>query len=475
MSTACELLLARADDDRPALLFEDRRWSYRQLVDEGRRRAAFHSQFQTRFPDAGRPPHIGILLDNSPEYVFWLTAAALSGSVLVGINSTYRGEPLGQLISHTDCDVVVTSKAHLPLLEDLDGVLPLDRRIVVDGPDYRAAVEGIDPATPRTVGDDALFLLIFTSGSTGLPKAVRCTQGRFARTGAHVATVTDVKPEEDVVYCPLPFFHSASLFSGWAGALAAAAPIATRQRFSASATLPDLRRHGATVLTYTGKVLNYILSVPEAPDDAEVPLRLALGNEASLSDIKAFARRFGCAVRDSYGSTEGMIVIRRDPSMPDGALGSADDTVKVIDPETMRECPPLAVGADGRSANLEEAVGEIVETAPSTGFEGYYKNPVATSTRFRNGWYWSGDLGYRDDDGWFYFAGRSNEWLRVDGENFAAAPVEMIVAASPLRPIARGLRRARRPGRRPRHGGARVAPGLVLRPGGLRPISRGPT
>ncbi len=111
MSTACELLLARADDDRPALLFEDRRWSYRQLVDEGRRRAAFHSQFQTRFPDAGRPPHIGILLDNSPEYMFWLTAAALSGSVLVGINSTYRGEPLGQLISHTDCDVVVTSKA----------------------------------------------------------------------------------------------------------------------------------------------------------------------------------------------------------------------------------------------------------------------------------------------------------------------------------------------------------------------------
>ncbi len=114
------------------------------------------------------------------------------------------------------------------------------------------------------------------------------------------------------------------------------------------------------------------------------------GTRRPCSDIKAFARRFGCAVRDSYGSTEGMIIIRRDPSMPDGALGSAADTVKVIDPDTMRECPPLAVGADGRSANLEEAVGEIVETAPSTGFEGYYKNPDATSTRFRNGWYWSG-------------------------------------------------------------------------------------
>jgi fatty-acyl-CoA synthase len=422
-------LLSRADDDHSALLFEDRSWSYRQLVGEGRRRIALHAPFELELREGGRPLHIGILLDNTPEYVFWLAAAAMSGAVIIGINSTYRGEPLGQLISHTDCDLVVTSTAHLPLLDGLDGVVPEDRLLVVDGPNYRAAAERVESTPPsRSVTEDDLFLLIFTSGSTGLPKAVRCTQGRFARTGAHVANLTQVKPGEDVVYCPLPFFHSASLFSGWAGALAGAVPIATRSRFSASGTLPDLRRHGATVLTYTGKVLNYILSVPESPDDADSRLRLALGNEASLSDIREFARRFGCTVRDSYGSTEGMIIIRRDPSMPEGALGSAADTVKVIDPESMEECPRARVGVDGRLANLEEAVGEIVETAPTSGFEGYYKNPAATSARFRNGWYWSGDLGYRDAEGWFYFAGRSNDWLRVDGENFAAAPVEAIVA-----------------------------------------------
>jgi fatty-acyl-CoA synthase len=432
VSTAAELLLARADDDRPALLFEDRSWSHRQLVDEGRRRIALHAPFQVEFREDDRPLHIGVLLDNTPEYVFWLAAAALSGAVVVGINSTYRGEPLRQLISHTDCDLVVTSSGHLSLLEGLDDVVPGDRMLVVDEPDYRAELERTEPAPATTTpAEDALFLLIFTSGSTGLPKAVRCTQGRFARTGAHVANLTQVAPGGDVVYCPLPFFHSASLFSGWAGALTAAVPIATRPRFSASGTLPDLRRHGATVLTYTGKVLNYILSVPEAPDDAESRLRLALGNEASLSDIREFARRFSCTVRDSYGSTEGMIIIRRDPSMPDDALGSAADTVKIVDPDTLNECPPVRAEADGRLSNLEEAVGEIVETAPTTGFEGYYKNPVATTTRFRNGWYWSGDLGYRDAEGWFYFAGRSNEWLRVDGENFAAAPVEVIVARHP--------------------------------------------
>jgi fatty-acyl-CoA synthase len=432
MSTVAELLLARAHDDRPALLFEDRSWSYRQLVEEGRRRMALHAPFQLESREDRRPLHVGVLLDNTPEYVFWLSAAALSGAVVVGINSTYRGDALGQLISHTDCDLVVTSSGYLPLLDGLRDVVSEDHMLVVDRPTYRAELKRIEPAQPSgSVTEEDLFLLIFTSGSTGLPKAVRCTQGRFARTGAHVAQLTQTAPGEDVVYCPLPFFHSASLFSGWAGALTAAVPIATRPRFSASGTVPDLRRHGATVLTYTGKVLNYILSVPESPDDADSGLRLALGNEASLSDIREFARRFDCTVRDSYGSTEGMIIIRRDPSMPDSALGSAAETVKIVDPETLDECPPVRVGADGRLANLEHAVGEIVETAPTAGFEGYYKNPVATTTRFRNGWYWSGDLGYRDSEGWFYFAGRSNEWLRVDGENFAAAPVEVIVGRDP--------------------------------------------
>jgi fatty-acyl-CoA synthase len=192
-----------------------------------------------------------------------------------------------------------------------------------------------------------------------------------------------------------------------------------------------MRRYGVTMLTYTGKVLNYILATPERPDDSDNPLRLAIGNEASVRDIREFARRFGCTVRDSYGSTEGIIIIRRDPSMPENSLGSADPTVRVLDADTGTECPPVNFDTDGRPANLDSAVGEIVETEPTSGFEGYYKNEDATSERFRNGWYWSGDLAYRDAEGWLYFAGRSNEWLRVDGENFAAAPVETIIARHP--------------------------------------------
>ena len=426
MTTVARLLRDRADDDRAAFLFEDRVWSYRQLVEEGRQRGGLFTSLHRH----GRPPHIGVLLDNGPEYLFWLAGAALCGAVVVGVNSTYRGEQLGQLIRHTDCEVLVTSAGYEPMLDGAGDQVPSDRVLVVDRPGYADLIGGATPAGLVDVSDEDLFLLIFTSGSTGLPKAVRCTQGRFARTGAHVARISELT-SEDVVYSSLPFFHSSSLFTGWSSALNAGVPISTRARFSASNTLADLRRYRATMLTYTGKVLNYILAVPEMPDDGESPLRLAIGNEASPRDIKDFARRFGCTVRDSYGSTEGIIIIRRDPSMPEGALGVAAESVKVVDPNSGHECPPARFGPDGRVVNLDDAVGEIVETAPASGFEGYYKNEEATSARFRGGWYWSGDLAFRDAEGWLYFAGRSNEWLRVDGENFAAAPVEAIIARHP--------------------------------------------
>ncbi len=336
MTTAAELFLRNADRDGIAAHFEDRSFTFRELAAESLRRAALWE----RVRDPAAAPHIGVLLDNTPEYLFWLGAAAVSRSVIVGINATYRGEELARLIDHCDCQVLVTSDAYAGILADAPS--RVDREQVFDtGTDeYAALLERDDGARPwEPAAEDDLYLLIFTSGSTGFPKAVRCTQGRFARTGAHVANVAQLGPGT-AVYAPLPFFHSSALFTGLASALQASVPFATRTKFSASRTMPDIRRIGATMMAYTGKVLDYILAVPPSPDDAGSPLRLAFGNEASEFDIRQFAARFHCDVRDSYGSTEGLIVIRRDPSMPPGALGRAlEDTIAVYDPDTGSECP----------------------------------------------------------------------------------------------------------------------------------------
>ena len=119
--------------------------------------------------------------------------------------------------------------------------------------------------------------------------------------------------------------------------------------------------------------------------------------------------------------------------MPKGALGKPVDGVDlaVISPETGEECPPAEFDAEGRLLNAGEAIGEIVNRSGRGSFEGYYQREDAEQERLRRGWYWTGDLGYVDADGFFYFAGRTGDWLRVDSENFAAGPVEAILSRHP--------------------------------------------
>jgi fatty-acyl-CoA synthase len=102
--------------------------------------------------------------------------------------------------------------------------------------------------------------------------------------------------------------------------------------------------------------------------------------------------------------------------------------VAIVDPVSGLECPAALIDEGGRLLNAAQAIGEIVSRNGAARFEGYYANEEAEAERTRGGWFWSGDLGYRDEAGFFYFAGRPADWLRVDGENFASAPVERILA-----------------------------------------------
>ena len=160
-------------------------------------------------------------------------------------------------------------------------------------------------------------------------------------------------------------------------------------------------------------------------------MRRCFGNEAAEADVARFAERFGCTVQDAYGSTEGGASVSRTPDTPRGALGRAIPGTLIINPDTGEECPRAVFDPDGRLLNAEEAIGELVNQTGGAGFEGYWRNDEAESARVKNGWYWTGDLGYRDENDFFYFGGRDYDWLRVDGENFAAAPVEGVLQRHP--------------------------------------------
>lgn len=424
-STVAELVQARWGDHRPGLRFERQELTHHQVAAGAAARAALLADLLPR----GAEPHVGVLLDNTPEYPLWLSAAALAGAAVAGINPTRRGAELARDIVHTDCRVLVTERAHLALLDGLQ--LPGVRVLVTDTDAYGellAPYAGAHPETSRTATPSSRMLLYFTSGSTGAPKAAICSQGRLAAAGRSLAGHFRLGPE-GVHYICMPMFHGNAVIADWAPALAAGAGVALRRRFSASAFLDDVRVHGATYFTYVGRAVQYILATPDRPDDRENPLRMGFGTEAGAVDAARFEKRFGVRLVEGYGSSEGGAAIQRAPGTPAGAIGRAapGDELAVVDPGTREECPPAVLAADGRLLNGAEAIGELVNKG-RTPFEGYWRNSEADAARLRDGWYWTGDLFYRDAEGFLYFAGRTDDRLRVDSENLAAAMIENILA-----------------------------------------------
>jgi fatty-acyl-CoA synthase len=429
------MVAARAEDDRTGVADATGRWTWREAVHEGAARGAL-----ARSLIGDGLPHVGILLPNGPEFLFWLNAVALAGAAMVGINPTRRGEALAADIRATDCAMVVTDAEGAALLEGLSLDVPDENILVVGTQRYDELVQGFAGSAPAQalvdgasdVTEDTLFLLIFTSGTTGAPKAVRCTQGRLAGI-AEVAAPGYGYTRDDVCYCPMPLYHGNALMALWGPAVLVGATIAVRPRFSASAFLDDVRRFGATKFSFVGKAIAYILATPEKPDDADNTLTSAFGTEASVRDRSRFRKRFGCHLIEGYGQSEGGATINPVLGMPKGSLGkpAAGVDIAVLNPETGVECPRAEFDDEGKLLNAGEAIGEIVNRSGRGAFEGYYRRDDADRERLRDGSYWTGDLGYVDQDGFFYFAGRGGDWLRVDSENFTAGPVEAILSRNP--------------------------------------------
>ena len=418
--TLQQLLREREAGDTVAVRYGDRTWTWREHVAEAKAQAAT----LIGLADPQRPLHVGTLLGNTPDMLTALAAAALGGYVLCGINNTRRGDGLARDIARVECQVVLVDDQHRELLDDVE--LPGVTVIDVSTTDWTDR----ELVPIREVGPDDTFMMIFTSGTSGEPKAVEVAHSIVLFSAAALVQRYELTAA-DTCYLAMPLFHSNGVYAGWGVALSAGAAMAPAQ-FSASGFLPDIRRYGATYMNYVGKPLAYILATAEQPDDHDNPLRVAFGNEAADRDIEEFSRRFGCTVWDGFGSTELAIIITRTEGTPPGSVGMGFPGVAIYDPQTCTECAIAEFDDTGALANADAAIGELVNTSGSGMFRGYHNDQGATDERLRHGMYWSGDLAYRDADGWIYLAGRTADWMRVDGENITAAPIERILLRQPM-------------------------------------------
>ena len=253
LPTVTGLLTPLVEVDDRGVYFGDSFVSWRDHIRSGADLAAA----LTARLDPAKPPHIGVLLGNTPFFSTVLVAAALAGLVPVGLNPTRRGAVLARDIAHADCQVVLTDSVE----EVPDGVGYID----VQSPEWAEELAMHRGAPVRfadsdyVAGPDDLFMLIFTSGTSGEPKAVRVTHDKVAWPGRMLAERFGLGPA-DTCYLSMPLFHSNAVMAGWAVAVAARCSIALRSKFSASQFIPDVRRYGATYANYVGKPLSYILA-----------------------------------------------------------------------------------------------------------------------------------------------------------------------------------------------------------------------
>ncbi|OBI83686.1 long-chain-fatty-acid--CoA ligase FadD17 [Mycobacterium asiaticum] len=406
--TVTDLLVPLAEIDDRGVYFEDSFTSWRDHLRHG---AAIAAALRARL-DPARPPHVGVLLQNTPFFSAMLLAAGMSGVIPVGLNPVRRGAALERDIKHSDCQLVLADSESAATL---DGIDYIDVDSVAWAEEVAAHADCALTFQSASAAD--LFMLIFTSGTSGEPKAVKCSHGKVAIAGVTMSQRFGLGVD-DVCYVSMPLFHSNAVLVGWAVAAACGGSLALRRKFSASGFLPDVRRYGATYANYVGKPLSYVLATPEQPDDADNPLRAVYGNEGVPADIERFGRRFGCVVQDGFGSTEGGVAIARTPDTPAGSLGPLPEGIQIVDPDTGTPCPAGVVG-------------ELVNTTGPGRFEGYYNDEAAEAERMAGGIYHSGDLAYRDDAGYVYFAGRLGDWMRVDGENLGTAPIERVLMRYP--------------------------------------------
>jgi len=452
--------------EKKVLLMQgDRTWTYKQFRDESVRLAHFLVR-RLGAIDERRPGHVAMLLENHFELLALFGGCGYAGLTLFGVNTGLRGDVLSGVLNQSRARLLVVDERFWPEVERVRGdlqhvaaenivILPTASGDVDRGADlYQCVGREIGPpgvsldAPAVQVTPDRNLMVIYTSGTTGLPKGINNNHTKLCATGFGVSANIGLG-QDDVGYACMPLFHSNAMFVGFMPAFWVGGGMALRDRFSASQFAPDVLRYGVTFWNYVGEPVHYVLAAVEKAyggdeqriareltHDPRNKFRYAVGNGAAPPDIDRFMAWFGLEeMFELYGSTEAAISTFRRKGDPRGSVGEVlDAAVKILDPNG-KECPPASLGPDGKLLNYEQCVGEICRVAADTGlFQGYFDNPKANSDKFRDGVYHSGDLGHMlvvDGRRYLYFDGRTDDWIRKDGENFSASQVGRIISEHP--------------------------------------------
>ncbi|MCA9689263.1 MAG: AMP-binding protein, partial [Myxococcales bacterium] len=403
--------------------------------------------------------HVGILMDNHPDYLTSLLALSRIGAVAVLLNPGVRGPVLEHALAAGKVEQILTSPERAAAAVEAAGADAVARVYLVSAHSEASAALGLESLHERVQadGDDGppqglalnpgraeeLAWLMFTSGTTGRPKAAKMTNSRVLG-AATLAAVGAGMTARDTVYVSLPLYHATGLVLGATAGFIAGSRVVLAPRFSVSRFWDDVRRHGVTVVLYVGELCRFLINTPEAANEKRHTIRLLVGNGMREDVWREVLRRFGgIRVLEFYAATEGNILLANLTGEKVGSVGRVP--FDVLRTELLRydfERGEVARDDDGNVMLCDDdepgmLIGQIHPLNPFSRFDGYTdaratgKKIIHNVFTVGDAWFLSGDILRRDADGDFWFVDRVGDTFRWRGENVSTEEVEAVLRAAP--------------------------------------------
>ncbi len=425
--------------DKEFIVFDDRlgnvhRYTYREFDDHVNKYATILNDLGIKKGDK-----VIVHLLNSPEYLFSWFAIAKLGAVMIPTNVLSGAFEMEYYVNFSDTVAIITEPNYMEMFQSVLNKCPAVKNIILarSSPLYptkklypnavviQDILKDTEPNVPEVdIDPEDDLMMLFTSGTTSRPKAVQLTHANAVFAGIFGAQGYKVVPE-DRHFMVLPLFHVNAQFISVMPTLTAGATLVVAEQFSASRYMEQARLHRTTTASLVAATAKMILAQPKHELDGKNDFRLIMYAIAIPEDQWIeFETRFKVPLSDLWGMTETLAETTMNPpdlEMKRNCIGlpRLGNEMKVVNAEG-QEVPPGTVGE------------MVVKGVPGrTIMKGYYKNPEATAQTIQDGWLYTGDNAYMDEDGYFHFVDRKKDMIKRGGENVAAVEVEYVISLHP--------------------------------------------
>ncbi len=420
-----ELLEQRAGaaPDKQFLFSEadGRRFSYAEFYAAVNRTAALLVS-----QGVGKGDVVSLLMPNSTEYIIAYFACWKLGALAGPVNSLLKPHELVYIISNSEAKVLLVHSDFLPTIQCIHGDLPA-LRTVITFDDEVQATRGVGSAQSlpeANVSKDDEAIIIYTSGTTGKPKGCLLTHGNVIANARQIAEWLKFT-EHDRLLTIMPLFHMNAVSVTTMSALYSGGSTVISPKFSASRFWEIISSHQITSFGSVATMLSMLLTtypdgVPEGLKTDRLRFAMCGSAPVPAEVLTRFEETFNCLVIEGYGLSESTCRSTFNPPDQRRRAGSCGlpigNEMKIVD--------------DDDREVAEGGLGEIVLRGENI-LKGYYKNPDATATAFRNGWFHTGDIGYRDPDGFFYIFDRKSDMIIRGGENIYPREIDEVLYQHP--------------------------------------------